>query len=102
MTNTESKSIIGSTRRHFGSRLVITYNVQCSWWRTIEQNIYILYEYISGLKSFTYTRFIQLPLTVNIYILIALFVIMVGTSDFVCCEKRISTNDRQPVNMNSF
>jgi hypothetical protein len=38
---------------------------------------------------------------VNIYILIALFVIMVGTRGFVCCGKRSSTDDEQPVNMNS-
>jgi len=102
MTYTELKSSIGSSCIHIGLRLVNTYNVRCSWWRTTVQNIHIVYRNISGLKSFTYTRFIQLPLTVNIYILIALFVIMVGTRDFVSCKKRISTTDRQPVNMNSF
>jgi hypothetical protein len=60
-----------------------------------------IYEYISGLKSFTFTRFIELSLTVNIYILIALFVIMVGTWDCVCYRKRISSNDNRPVTINS-
>jgi hypothetical protein len=60
-----------------------------------------IYKYISGLKSFTFIRFIQLSLTVNIYILIALFLIMVGTWDCVCCGKRISSNDKRPVTMNS-
>jgi len=60
-----------------------------------------IYKYISGLKSFTFTRFIELSLTVNSYILIALFVIMVGTWDCVCYRKRISSNDKRPVTMNS-
>jgi hypothetical protein len=60
-----------------------------------------IYKYISGLKSFTFIRFIQLSLTVNIYILFALFLIMVGTWDCVCCGKRISSNDKRPVTMNS-
>jgi hypothetical protein len=60
-----------------------------------------IYKYISGLKSFTFTRFIELSLTVNIYIPIALFAIMVATCDCVCYRKRISSNDKRPVTMNS-
>jgi len=60
-----------------------------------------IYKYISGLRSFTFTRFIELSLTVNSYILIALFVIMVGTWDCVCYRKRISSSEKRPVTMNS-
>jgi hypothetical protein len=60
-----------------------------------------IYKYISGLKSFTFTRFIELSLTVNIYILIALLAIIVATCDCVCYRKWISSNDKRPVTMNS-